>query len=380
MRCVGHSEAITAWDAGAYVALFDLAGSGLTAGRSFRTLRVGPVARRMGGDTIATVTAEHLADMARLIRDRRDSDPVIIDWQHGSSPDNPQAPDVGGALGRLVDAYVEGDALVVVPAYTEKGAAVVAAAEGVLWSSPEFVLGDVFARDGAGRIGSAQVLAITLTPRPAQQADRIDAITLAESGDDNQETRMADPVQQVAAEEDNGEETPDSIRAERDSLREALEAANARIAELEGASEMSEEVATTAAALTERTSEVTTLTEQVDRLADALTAEVAKREQIECARAVDELITGGVAPARRQALTDAYATRAEQPAVWAALSERTVPMGVQGVPGSGDVETDQVKRQRLKKQMAEAEDPRVFLTELKKTDRAGAALLQTKGV
>jgi hypothetical protein len=331
----------------------------------------------MGGDTIATVTPEHLADMARLIRDRRDSDPVIIDWQHGSSPDNPAPPDVGGALGRLVDAYVEGDALVVVPAYTEKGAAVVAAAEGVLWSSPEFVLGEVFARDGGGRIGGAQVLAITLTPRPAQQADRIDAITLAETSDNKETTTMADAVEQVAAAEDEGE-TLESIRAERDSLREALEGAKARIAELEAlGGEMSE--TTASAALTEKTGQVADLDAKVNRLTEALLAETAKRESVECDRAIDGLLKQGVPPSRVDALKAAYPTRVEQPAVWAALTEKTIPMGESGVPGSGDVETDEVKRQRLKKQMSEADDPLAFLTNLKLTDRAGAALLQTRG-
>lgn len=370
MRCVGPALEATL--------LFDATAPGeLTPGRPFVTLRTGDVVRRMGGETVVTVTREHLSDMARLIRERSESDPVVIDWQHGSSPDTPQAPDVAGALGRLTGARVDGDALIVVPAYNDRGVKAVTDAAGVLWSSPEFVLGDIHARDGSGRIGSAQILAITLTPRPAQQADRIDAITLAETGDDTEE-HMADQAEQVAVAEEEGGESLDSLRAERDSLREALSAAEARIAELEGA-ELSEDVATTAAALTERTTEVAKLQAQVTKLTDAFTAQAALADQARRDADIDRLIRDGVPPVRKGALEQAWSSRESQPAVWAALSERTVPLGVDGSAAAGEVETDEVKRARLRKQMAESDSPAAFLSDLQKNDREGYQLVALTG-
>ena len=66
------------------------------------------------------------------------------------------------------------------PAYNERGLEVVKNAGGVLWSSPEFIAGDVYTRDGGEPIGTAQLLAITLTPRPAQSNDKISRVTLSE--------------------------------------------------------------------------------------------------------------------------------------------------------------------------------------------------------
>jgi hypothetical protein len=57
---------------------------------------------------------------------------------------------------------------------------VVNEAGGVLWSSPEFLAGEVFDRAGGDKVGDAQLLAITLTPRPAQSHAKIDRVILNE--------------------------------------------------------------------------------------------------------------------------------------------------------------------------------------------------------
>ena len=53
-------------------------------------------------------------------------------------------------------------------------------AGGVLWSSPEYLQGEIFTRDGGEKVGDAQLLAVTLTPRPAQSHHKIDRVTLSE--------------------------------------------------------------------------------------------------------------------------------------------------------------------------------------------------------
>lgn len=156
----------------------------LYVGKKFKTLALGPVSSRQSGDIIATVSKELLEEFARVFNERKESDPVIIDWNHNSSPftDGDKSPDASGALGKIIEIEVGSDGLYAVPAYTEKGRRIVEEHEGLLYSSPEFITGEVFSRDGGSLISKlGQLLAITLTPRPQQQADRIDTITLSES-------------------------------------------------------------------------------------------------------------------------------------------------------------------------------------------------------
>lgn len=157
---------------------------GLYVGKKFKTLALGPVSSRQSGEVIATVSKELLEEFARVFNERKESDPVIIDWNHNSSPftDGDKSPAASGALGKIIEVEVGEDGLYAVPAYTEKGRRIVEEHEGLLYSSPEFITGEVFSRDGGDLISKlGQLLAITLTPRPQQQADRIDTITLSES-------------------------------------------------------------------------------------------------------------------------------------------------------------------------------------------------------
>src|SRR6056300_833113 len=157
---------------------------GLTVGKPFKTLALGQVSSRMNGEAIGSpVSEELLNEMVRVYRERRDADPVIIDWQHATSPFNggtPAPPESGNALGMIVDLDLRSDGLYAVPAYNERGLKVVADAGGVLWSSPEYLHGEIFTRVGGDKVGDAQLLAITLTPRPAQSHSKIDRVTLSE--------------------------------------------------------------------------------------------------------------------------------------------------------------------------------------------------------
>ena len=158
---------------------------GLTIGKPFKTLSLGQVSSRMNGDNIGKeINQDLLQEMVRVFQERREADPVIIDRQHATSPfqgGTPAPPESGNALGLIVDLDLRDDGLYAIPAYNERGLQVVKDAGGILWSSPEYLHGEIFTRDGGDKVGDAQLLAITLTPRPAQQHDKIDRITLKEA-------------------------------------------------------------------------------------------------------------------------------------------------------------------------------------------------------
>lgn len=172
---------------------FDLDGltvvleDGQRLGRPFVTLAAGKVSSRMSGELITEITPEHLAELKRVFDSRAANDPVIIDWNHQSSPNaGLSTPETGGALGEVVALRLSDDGrqLIAVPAYNARGLEVVEAAGGTLWSSPEFILGEVFARESGERTGGAQLLAITLTPRPQQAASSVGRVTLSEGSMD----------------------------------------------------------------------------------------------------------------------------------------------------------------------------------------------------
>ena len=161
---------------------------GLHIGKPFKTLSLGQVSSRMNGDSIGReISSDLLNELVRVFKERKKQDPVIIDWQHATSPFSggaPAPPETGNSLGLIVDLELREEGLYAIPAYNEKGLEVVKSAGGVLWSSPEYIDGEVFSRDGGSKIGDAQLLAVTLTPRPAQSHNKIDTITLSEQAGD----------------------------------------------------------------------------------------------------------------------------------------------------------------------------------------------------
>ena len=118
---------------------------GLTIGRPFKTLGLGQVSSRMSGEAIGKeIDLEMLSEMVRVFNARKEADPVIIDWQHATSPfsgGTPAPPESGNALGLIIDLELRDDGLYATPAYNERGLDVVTSAGGVLWSSPEFLAG-----------------------------------------------------------------------------------------------------------------------------------------------------------------------------------------------------------------------------------------------
>jgi len=172
---------------------------GLTIGRPFKTLALGQVSSRMSGDAVGKeINQDLLEEMVRVFNERKLNDPVIIDWQHATSPfqgGSVAPPESGNALGLIVELELREDGLYATPAYNERGLDVVKNAGGVLWSSPEFLNGEVYSRDGGAKIGDAQLLAITLTPRPAQSHDKIERVTL------NERIAFMDKIESMSVEE-----------------------------------------------------------------------------------------------------------------------------------------------------------------------------------
>jgi len=153
-------------------------------GKPFLTLALGEVSSRTTGEVIAEITPDFINEMVRVFYLRYAQDPVTIDWNHNSSSlvEGDKRPEASGSLGRIIEMEATEEGLVVTPAYSERGRSLVESHQDeLLYSSPEFLQGEIFSRDGGALISEiGQVLAITLTPRPQQQANKIHTVKLNE--------------------------------------------------------------------------------------------------------------------------------------------------------------------------------------------------------
>jgi phage I-like protein len=271
----------------------------LIKGKPFLTLALGDVNSRMNGNKISTITLKDLEEIVRVFYERKNNDHVIIDWNHASSPyaSSLSSPDVSMALGQIADLEIKDEGLYAYPLYTAKGAQIVEESEGNLWSSPEFIIGPVYARDGGNKIGDAQLLAVTLTPRPAQSQSKIDRILLTEKLMDQTELQGKSPDELIA------------MLLEKDALVKQLEAKLSAL-ESEMESSVSEEDAVLVAdgekkdgyaamseasvkLMNEMSSKITALNEQVGKLQ-------AEKHGAERKNAIDALLnTGKIAPSEK---------------------------------------------------------------------------------
>ena len=346
---------------------------GLTLGKAFKTLALGQVSSRMSGEAIgAEIDRELLEEMVRVYQDRRDADPVIIDWQHATSPfggGTPAPPESGSALGLIVDLELREDGLYAVPAYNERGLKVVKDAGGVLWSSPEYLQGEIFTRDGGEKVGDAQLLAITLTPRPAQSHHKIDRVTLSEkelimddmSVDDLKsalaakdamvkelEQKIKDMMEdseasmagEMSAEEMAEEPKKDEEPGSEDELKKN------KLSE-ESSEELTDEPKEVSPPAVQAMSEVTLLSEinklraVNNQLSERLGKIEAEKLAVERREAVSALLREGkVAPAEQPAVEAAWDQRTSQPVFWSMFSERpagfAVPLNEVGHGASGE--------------------------------------------
>ena len=92
----------------------------LIKGKPFLTLALGKVNSRMDGSEIGTVTMKDLEEMVRVFYERKEIDPVIIDWNHATSLFSNQiaSPEAGIAFGQIADLEIKDDGLYAYPLYT----------------------------------------------------------------------------------------------------------------------------------------------------------------------------------------------------------------------------------------------------------------------
>ena len=341
---------------------------GLTIGKAFKTLALGQVSSRMSGEAIgAPVSQELLEEMVRVYRERREDDPVFIDWQHATSPyqsGTPAPPESGNALGMIVDLELRDDGLYAIPAYNERGLKVVQDAGGVLWSSPEYLHGEIFTRDGGDKVGDAQLLAITLTPRPAQSHSKIDRVTLSEREKlMDFENMSADELKAALAAKDAMVKELEQKIKDMKSEAEASLSGELEAEEMAEESKLEEEEETKAEAmgsgydkerkmsepaqLSEKItdanllSEVMQLRAQNQKLNERLEVIETEKREVERREAVSALLREGkVSPAEESAAAKAWDVRENMPEFWRMFSERpassAVPLNEVGHGASGE--------------------------------------------
>ena len=357
---------------------------GLTIGKPFKTLALGQVSSRLNGSAIGQeIDTDMLSEMVRVFKSRREADPVIIDWQHATSPFNggtPAPPESGNALGLIVDVELRSDGLYAVPAYNERGLEVVKNAGGVLWSSPEFIAGDVYTRDGGEPIGTAQLLAITLTPRPAQSNDKISRVTLSEriSMIDNLESMSADELRSMLVAKD------EMVRELEDAIKEMKADSEAKLTEekpedeAEKMAESKDEDEAKKMAESKDEDEAkkmaeskddekksyamsennTLLLSEITALRETVNALKAEKEAVEMREAVSTLLREGrISPNEQNVANDAWKLRETQPSFWQMFNERpansAVPLNQVGHGASGEEITKGTLDAEIKKLQTE---------------------------
>lgn len=315
-------------------------------GQDIKVLSLGKVNSRINGETIQEVSIDILQEMVRVFKDRKETDPVIIDWNHQSSPfmnNGPTAPAQSMAYGEIADVYIKEDALFVKPLYTQAGLDLVKASEGVLYPSPEFLVGEVFAREGDPKpIGFAQLQAVTLTARPAQSKNKISRVLLMENimNPDELKAMTVDQLATLVLEKDQLvkqlEAQIEGLKSENDQLsapEDDASMADGQKVEIELEGENldkkkmmeDEKKMSEAAALSEMASAklMNELNAQVTSLSEQVKALTAQKHQAERKLVIDGLLnTGKIAPSEISAVESAYDIKDKFPAIWQSFSER----------------------------------------------------------
>ena len=331
---------------------------GLTLGKPFKTLALGQVSSRMSGDNVGKeIDQDLLQEMVRVFNERKASDPVIIDWQHATSPfsgGTPAPPESGNALGMIIDLDLRQDGLYATPAYNERGLEVVKAAGGVLWSSPEFLNGEVYSRDGGSKVGNAQLLAITLTPRPAQSHDKIERVTL------NERTTLMDNIEEMSVEElrqmlvakdamvkeleqkmkDMKEDSEASMNKEDEEKEEKMEEKDEKENKLAHTPDHDEKEEKKDYKMSETLNDSVLLSE-VQALREKVAKIEAEKAEIEKTNAVNTLLNEGkITPSEVDVVGKAWMIKDLQPEFWTMFSERSsnsaVPLVEVGHGASGE--------------------------------------------
>ena len=315
---------------------------GLTVGRPFKTLALGQVSSRMSGEAIGNeIDRGLLEELLRVYQERQEVDPVIIDWQHSTSPFNggpPAPPSSGSALGLIVDLDLREDGLYAVPAYNERGLEVVEQAGGILWSSPEYLQGEIFSRDGGSKVGDAQLLAITLTPRPAQAHSKIDRVTLNEGGPvDNLDSMNEDELRAaLSAKDEMVRELEDKIAelmADSEAQMTSEETAEADtlavVEQAEEVKEEEEEKEEITVKMSETLDATPALLSEISKLREEVASLKSDKETVQRREAVGQLLREGrITPSEEDAASQAWSQRNSSPVFWALFSSRSIGSSV----------------------------------------------------
>ena len=323
---------------------------GLIVGRPFKTLALGQVTSRMNGSNIGQeIDQSLLEELVRVYNERAEFDPVVIDWQHSTSPfqsGSPAPPESGNALGLIVGLEIRDGGLYAIPAYNERGLEVVEKAGGILWSSPEFITGEVFSRDGGEKIGDAQLLAVTLTPRPAQSNNKIDRVLLNEGANMNIDEMNHEELKkayiakdelvksleaQIAEMKDEAEAsmmTQTKDKDESEKMTEDKDKAE-KMGEYKKDDEKKENLMSEKLNDSTLLSEVQALRENNQRLSERLEAIEQEKREIEKREAVNVLLRDGrINPSEMNVVGKAYELRELQPEFWKMFSERPMNSSV----------------------------------------------------
>jgi len=323
---------------------------GLIVGRPFKTLALGQVTSRMNGSNIGQeIDQGLLEELVRVYNERAEFDPVVIDWQHSTSPfqsGSPAPPESGNALGLIVGLEIKDGGLYAIPAYNERGLEVVEKAGGILWSSPEFITGEVFSRDGGEKIGDAQLLAVTLTPRPAQSNNKIDRVLLNEGANMNIDEMNHEELKkayiakdelvksleaQIAEMKDEAEAsmmTQTNDKDESEKMTEDSDKAE-KMGEYKKDDEKKENLMSEKLNDSTLLSEVQALRENNQRLSERLEAIEQEKREIEKREAVNVLLRDGrINPSEMDVVGKAYELRELQPEFWKMFSERPMNSSV----------------------------------------------------
>lgn len=338
---------------------------GLTLGKPFLTLAKGQNYARMSGKKVGSeITDEVLGEILRVFKENKNADPVIIDWNHATAMSNKNLnPDEQMSLGIIVDAELTDKGLYVIPAYNEKGLEVVKNAGGVLWSSPEFLVGDIFSREDGKKIGKAQLLAVTLTNRPAQRNNKIETVTLSEYNnmEFNQEELMKlspeelvkmcmekhQMVMQLQAELEAKTAELEGLKAEmeakqQEDAQEPGEPADSPMAQEDKEKKMMSEnklSETQSLLLNELNAQVIALSERTKSLEEEKNKLNKELHASNRKNAVDSLLnTGKISPAEVELAEKAYNFKDQDASFWNMFSERrantAVPLQVNGTSAS----------------------------------------------
>ena len=316
---------------------------GLTVGRPFKTLALGQVSSRMSGEAIGNeIDRGLLEELLRVYQERQEVDPVIIDWQHATSPFNggaPAPPSSGSALGLIVDLDLREDGLYAVPAYNERGLEVVEQAGGILWSSPEYLQGEIFSRDGGSKVGDAQLLAITLTPRPAQAHSKIDRVTLNEGGfmdydmdsmnEEELRAALVSKDEMVKELEDKIAEMMADSEAQMTSEETAEADTPAVVEQAEEVKEEEEEKEEVTVKMSETLDATPALLSEINKLREEVASLKSDKETVQRREAVGQLLREGrITPSEEDAASQAWDQRNTSPVFWALFSSRSIGSSV----------------------------------------------------